>query len=145
MRDVEPGNSSAVVVSEKSKILRRVFWSDETNGFMRRHVATRGIEGAQFDDMLFVPAPKYGSEALNARSVQRMLRRGATSAGIAGRVVPHSFRHSYIHRLASVGTPDAVIAQMIGHRPPLPIPHYPKLSRPEMQSVANQRFVEIAA
>jgi integrase/recombinase XerD len=141
--DVEAGDCSAVVVSEKSKVLRRVFWSDETEILIRQQLGERVKNLATNQDMLFVPAARYGARAINSRSVQRRIKQVAKKAGIASNIVPHSFRHAYIHRLAKVGTPDAIIAQMVGHSTPLTISHYTKLSRPEMLGVARRQFTGI--
>ena len=143
--DVESSESSGVVLSEKSKVLRRVFWSEETDTLLRRHIASRQKAAATISDMLFVAAPRYGTQAYTRRSVARMLSSVASKVGIDSKIVPHSFRHAFVHRLANAGTPDALIAQMVGHSTPTTISHYTKLSRPEMEHIARKQFIALAA
>ena len=81
-----------------------------------------------------------GELALAVKTVQRMMRRVTREVGIDRKLTPHSFRHAFVHRLARLGVPDALIAQAVGHSTPFSVSHYTKLSRPELEEVARKQF-----
>ena len=55
------------------------------------------------------------SEGLTARSVQRMIRKYATAAGIMQKVSPHTFRHSFATDLLRNGADIRSVQTMLGH------------------------------
>lgn len=131
-------DASAVIRTEKTVQRRRVFWNPETDDVLHLWIVHRLNCGAT-TDWLFVCEGKPELR-LTTRSVQRMVKWAAKNAGIARKLSPHSFRHALIHRLAKLGVPDALIAQVVGHGSPHSISHYTKLSRPEFEEIARKQF-----
>lgn len=133
---------SAVVRTEKTTRNRRVFWNKDTEEVLQRYLIKRVNYGpAKTDsDMLFISDYSTGGKPITSRTVQRMLKEVLRSAGISRKLCPHSFRHAFIHRLAKLGVPDAIIAQLVGHSTPNTIAHYTKLSRPEFKEYAQKQL-----
>lgn len=132
-------DSSATIRTEKTVQRRRVFWNEGTDEVLHRLIVERINSGAP-TDWLFVAKSGTGERPLTTRMVQRIVHRASKLAGIEQRLSPHSFRHAFIHRLAKLGTPDAIIAQLVGHSTPFTIAHYTKLSRPEFSDYARRQF-----
>lgn len=135
-------DASAVIRTEKTVQRRRVFWNPETDDVLHQWVIRRLNAGAS-TDWVFVCEGEH-EHRLTTRSIQRMVKLTAMKAGISRKLSPHSFRHALIHRLAKLGVPDALIAQVVGHGSPHSISHYTKLSRPEFEEIARKQFREFA-
>jgi site-specific recombinase XerD len=132
-------DASATIRTEKTVQRRRVFWNEGTDEVLHRLIVER-INSGTPTDWLFVAKSGTGEHPLTTRMVQRIVHRASKLAGIEQRLSPHSFRHAFIHRLAKLGTPDAIIAQLVGHSTPFTIAHYTKLSRPEFSDYARRQF-----
>lgn len=132
-------DASATIRTEKTVQRRRVFWNRDTDEVLHELIVQR-INSHAESDWLFVAKRGCGETPLTTRMMQRVIHRACKLAGIERRLSPHSFRHAYIHRLAFLGTPDAIIAQLVGHSTPFTIAHYTKLSRPEFSDYARRQF-----
>lgn len=132
-------DASATIRTEKTAQRRRVFWNRDTDEVLHELTVQRINSGAQ-SDWLFVAKRGGGETALTTRMMQRIIHRACELAGIERCLSPHSFRHAFIHRQAKLGTPDAIIAQLVGHSTPFTIAHYTKLSRPEFSDYARRQF-----
>ena len=132
-------DASAMIRTEKTVQRRRVFWNRDTDEVLHELIVQR-INSHAVSDWLFVAKRGHGETPLTTRMMQRIIHRACKLAGIERHLSPHSFRHAYIHRLAYLGTPDAIIAQLVGHSTPFTIAHYTKLSRPEFSDYARRQF-----
>lgn len=132
-------DASATIRTEKTVQRRRVFWNRDTDEVLHELIVQRINSGAQ-SDWLFVAKRGDGETPLSTRMMQRIIHRACELAGIVRCLSPHSFRHAFIHRQAKLGTPDAIIAQLVGHSTPFTIAHYTKLSRPEFSEYARRQF-----
>ena len=139
IEDIEE-DKSAVIRTEKTIRSRRVFWNADTDTILQNYLVDRINSGPKDSEFLFATRRMKADRGLSARSVQRMFLRTLRDAGIARKLCLHSFRHSFIHRLAKLGVPDAIIAQLVGHSTPFTISHYTKLSRPEFQGYALKQL-----
>jgi len=133
-------DQSAVIRTEKTDRKRRVFWNADTDDILQRYLVERVNRGPIEADALFVSHSNRHGKAITGRSVARMLKGVLRRSGIAKRLSPHSFRHAFIHRLAKLGVPDAIIAQLVGHGSPNAISNYTKLSRPEFKEYAHRQL-----
>ena len=131
---------SAVIRTEKSIRERRVFWNPDTDNVLQRYIVERVNEGSSNLDALFIAGRSTNNKALTRRTIERMFQIVLGKAGISRKLCPHSFRHSFIHRLAKLSVPDAIIAQLVGHTTPTTIAHYTKLSRPEFKHYALKQL-----
>ena len=131
---------SAAIRTEKSIRERRVFWNADTDEVLQRYLVERVNNGPSDVDALFVAGRSKNKKAISKRSIERMFQIVLGKAGITRKLCPHSFRHSFIHRLAKLGVPDAIIAQLVGHTTPATIAHYTKLSRPEFKHYALKQL-----
>lgn len=132
-------DASATIRTEKSVQRRRVFWNQGTDDVLHNLIVERINSGAP-TDWMFVAKTGTGETPLTTRAVQRIICNACELAGIKRHLSPHSFRHAFIHRQAKLGTPDAIIAQLVGHSTPHTIAHYTKLSRPEFSEYARRQF-----
>jgi site-specific recombinase XerD len=132
-------DASAVIRTEKTVRRRRVFWNHDTDDVVHELIVQRINSRAQ-SEWLFVARRGNGERPLTTRMMERIIKRVCDLAGIERRLSPHSFRHAYIHRQARLGTPDAIIAQLVGHSTTHTIAHYTKLSRPEFSEYARRQF-----
>lgn len=130
---------SAIIRTEKTVTLRKIFWNQDTDDALHQYIAERFSRNSE-TDWLFVGSFGAGERPLTTRSVQRVITEACRKAGIERHLSPHSFRHAFIHRLAALGVPDAIIAQLVGHSTPHTISHYTKLSRPEAEGFARRQF-----
>ena len=58
---------------------------------------------------------EHHGEPLQEQYVRILLGRLAESAGVAKRVTPHTFRHTFAVELEMAGTPVTVISKLLGH------------------------------
>ena len=133
-------DQSAVVRTEKTVRDRRVFWNADTDDVLQRYLVERVNRGPVEECALFVSRNSRHARAITGRTIQRMFKRVLKAANVPKKLSPHSFRHAFIHRLAKLGVPDAIIAQLVGHGSPNAIAHYTKLSRPEYKEYAHKQL-----
>ena len=131
-------DSSAVIRTEKTIRERRVFWNPDTDNALHRYLVERVNKGPTDCDALFIGG--CNKTPITRRTLERMFQNVLREAGITRKLCPHSFRHSFIHRLARLGVPDAIIAQLVGHSTPTTIAQYTKLSRPEFKHYALKQL-----
>jgi len=106
-------------VRGKGDKVRVVFLSDTAREAIRSYLKER----KDFDDAMFV---QYGKNAkqtatenrdlrLTPRSVQRIIKKYATIAGITRKVTPHVIRHSFATDLLSNGADLRSVQALLGH------------------------------
>jgi len=95
---VEKGDKARIVVYTKYTRALLALWLD------RRKVRSEYVW----------TNPKTG-DALTASGVEQVLRRLKKSAGVTGRVNPHSFRHAFAREYLSAGGDAIRLARLIGH------------------------------
>ncbi|HEU4677374.1 MAG TPA: site-specific tyrosine recombinase/integron integrase [Candidatus Paceibacterota bacterium] len=106
-------------VRGKGDKVRVVFLSDTAREAVRAYLKER----KDFDDAMFV---QYGKTMkkdevdnkdlrLTPRSVQRIIKRYATIAGITRKVTPHVIRHSFATDLLSNGADLRSVQALLGH------------------------------
>lgn len=106
-------------VRGKGDKVRVVFLSDSARNAIKAYLKER----KDFDDAMFV---QYGTNAKNVatknadlrltpRSVQRIIKRYATIAGITRKVTPHVIRHSFATDLLSNGADLRSVQALLGH------------------------------
>ncbi len=106
-------------VRGKGDKVRVVFLSDTARDAIRAYLKER----KDFDDAMFI---QYGKNAkqtevknkdlrLTTRSVQRIVKKYATIAGITRKVTPHVMRHSFATDLLSNGADLRSVQALLGH------------------------------
>jgi len=109
-------------VRGKGSKLRVVFLSDRAREALTRYLDKR----TDMDPALFVSVPKVKRDQgdgrkngkglrLTERSVQRMVKKYATRAGIIKDVHPHTLRHSFATDLLQNGADIRSVQAMLGH------------------------------
>lgn len=106
-------------VRGKGDKVRVVFLSDTAKSAIRAYLKER----KDFDDAMFIQYGKNAKETevknkdlrLTPRSVQRIIRKYATIAGITRKVTPHVIRHSFATDLLSNGADLRSVQALLGH------------------------------
>ncbi len=106
-------------VRGKGEKVRVVFLSDTAREAIRSYLKER----KDFDDAMFVQYGKNAKQAsvdnkdlrLTPRSVQRIIKKYATIAGITRKVTPHVIRHSFATDLLSNGADLRSVQALLGH------------------------------
>lgn len=112
-------NRDEFSVRGKGDKVRVVFLSDTARNAIRAYLKER----KDFDDAMFIQYGKNAKQSdvknkelrLTSRSVQRIIKRYATIAGITRKVTPHVIRHSFATDLLSNGADLRSVQALLGH------------------------------
>lgn len=108
-------NADEFSVRGKGDKVRVVFLSPAAKEAVKEYLdARKDID----EDALFVShsnIKKDGPKRLTSRSVQRIIKKCATKAGITKKVTPHVIRHSFATDLLSNGADLRSVQAMLGH------------------------------
>ncbi|MBX4211805.1 MAG: tyrosine-type recombinase/integrase [Candidatus Yanofskybacteria bacterium] len=110
-------NRGEISIRGKGGKVRLVFLSDET----KTHLADYIDKRSDVDEALFIRIPRSGFNKvsnlrLTPRSVQRIVKKHATKAGIMGKdVSPHKLRHSFATDLLRNGADIRSVQALLGH------------------------------
>jgi len=106
---------SELAVRGKGNKVRVVFLSEAAREAVARYLKER----EDMDPALFIrhsPNAKEGEDMrLTPRSVQRMIKKYATKAGLTKKITPHTLRHSFATDLLSNGADVRQVQQLLGH------------------------------
>ena len=102
-------------VRGKGDKIRVVFLSDSARAAIRTYLKSR----KDMSDAMFVQYGKNAGKAndlrLSPRSVERLIKRYAITAGITRKVTPHVIRHSFATDLLSNGADLRSVQALLGH------------------------------
>ncbi len=130
----------ATVETEKTTKSRAVFWGCATQRILERYLPIRNeIKRGKYLLIGLYHQGNY-SDRISARSVERIIRKIATGAGVAGKVVPHSYRHSRIRRWFDTGLSAHQIILMSGHESTISLEHYMRLGTAEVEDMAKENM-----
>lgn len=112
-RDQLDQSKNEFTVRGKGGKLRPVFLSEEAGVYLRRYLVKR----ADVEEPMFVNigSGKQEIARLTPRSVERIVRFYAASAGIAKKVTPHTLRHSFATDLLRGGADLRSVQMLLGH------------------------------
>ena len=80
---------------------------------------------------------------LSARSVQQIVRKHATKAGLPAAVHPHLLRHSFATHLLDGGADLRVVQELLGHESPNTTQIYTHVTEARKRSVMEEAFEEL--
>ncbi len=113
-------NSGEFTVVGKGRKVRTVYLSDSAREWIRRYIQTRRDEFAPL--FLRYSGKKMEEEdvdgeslRLSERSVQRMVKKYVTRAGISIDATPHTLRHSFATGLLREGADLRSVQELLGH------------------------------
>lgn len=113
-RDIDLSRDELSVRGKGEKV-RVVFLSPEAKKAVKAYLDKRG----DIDDALFVQMGKAAKTAkqlrLTPRSVERLIKKYATKAGITRKVTPHVIRHSFATDLLESGADLRSVQALLGH------------------------------
>jgi len=102
-------------VRGKGEKVRVVFLSPAAKAAIKKYLDKRG----DIDDALFAQMGKNSKNAnnlrLTARSIERIVKKYATKAGITRKVTPHVIRHSFATDLLENGADLRSVQALLGH------------------------------
>lgn len=128
-------------VRGKGGKIRVVFLSDDATKYLKDYLKRRVDE----DPALFIrtqdnqtttdPDTDTGELRLTPRSVQRMVQKYTRQAGIAKKVTPHVFRHSFATDLLQNGADLRSVQELLGHSSITTTQIYTHVTNPQLQEV----------
>ena len=114
-RDDVRADSNEIPVRGKGNKVRVIFLSSEAKEAIGDYLEKR----EDIDAALFVRHKKGAGDAqdlrLTPRSVQRLIKKYASAAGITKDITPHTLRHSFATDLLSNGADVREVQQLLGH------------------------------
>ena len=126
----------------KGSKIRVVFLSDEAKEDINKYLGKR----SDVDEALFIRIPKsktFSKDSnlrLTPRSIQRIVEKYATKAGIVGKnVSPHTLRHSYATDLLRNGADIRSVQSLLGHSSVTTTQIYTHVTDKQLREV-HQRF-----
>lgn len=117
--DINPESSEFSVMGKGRKI-RTVYLSDGARSWLKRYLATRQdnfkplfirYSGKKMQEKDF----EGESLRLSVRSVQRLVKKYITRAGISVDATPHTLRHSFATGLLKEGADIRSVQELLGH------------------------------
>ncbi len=141
-RDQVNLNRREFMVRGKGQKDRPIFISETAADWLERYLATRSDPASP----LFIhysgsaDASENGAyQRLTARSVQRLIKRYATSAGIIKHVTPHTLRHSFATDLLHNGADLRSVQGLLGHANVQTTQIYTHITDPQLRQV-HEKF-----
>jgi len=101
-----------VRVMGKGRKERLVPIGSKSAGALKRYLGFRSNTQVSGEAALFLGR---GGKRLGQRSIRRMVRKYSLATGIAGKVSPHTLRHSFATHLLQGGADLRVIQELLGH------------------------------
>ncbi|MFC1756008.1 site-specific tyrosine recombinase/integron integrase [Patescibacteria group bacterium] len=117
--DVDPESTEFTVMGKGRKI-RTVYLSKGARDWLKRYLATRQdnfqplfirYSGKKMEEQDF----EGDSLRLSVRSIQRLVKKYITRAGISVDATPHTFRHSFATGLLKEGADIRSVQELLGH------------------------------
>lgn len=137
MKMLNMGKCGCRINTEKNIYERNIYWSFETDELLRFYLKQRRNLKTDSPN-IFVSMSRNGSGSLSVRSVERMLEEILRERRMNKKIVPHSFRHAFVHRQILRGVSEPVVANMVGHTSTNTIMTYSKLSSRELAKAWRQ-------
>ena len=101
-----------ISIRGKGSKVRTVFISDDANKYLKGYLNKRD----DVSEAMFVSKNKKGKEnRLTSRSIERIVKKTAISAGISKKVTPHTLRHAFATDLLQNGADIRSVQELLGH------------------------------
>lgn len=140
IQDVDTEKCVAIIRTKKTDRMRQIFWSKETNLFLKEHIRQR----KEFNSTpaLFVGRFLDGSPSkrITPRTIQRLIKELSRKSGVSNKITPHSFRHGKAHRILEAGGNVKHVQQILGHSDKNPAASftYLQMSDCEFEKIAKK-------
>lgn len=119
---IDENKRTAVIHTKKTRRQRIIVWSEDTHYYIMKYMGIRiELHNVNKASSLFVgwQEGKGWSARLSPKTVQRMVRKYVSMAGIKEKITPHSFRHGWAHMRRDQNAPLAFIQKGLGHLNPV--------------------------
>ncbi len=129
--------NKAIVISASSGGQRTIFFSENTNYWLKKYLSERRDESSA----LFIreAGKKEASLRLTARSVQRIVEKYVKKARIPIKATPSTFRHTFAINLMSSGENLKKIQKLLGHKNISTTQIYTHVTNPQLREI-HKRF-----
>ena len=138
-------------VKGKGDHVRVVFLSDNAKNWLKRYLGTRNdnypalfIRHMKKEKLAKAPdeyeaAEEAARSHLTPRTIQRIVKKYATAAGITKKITPHALRHTFATDLLSSGADLRSVQEMLGHSSVTTTQVYTHLTNPQLRKV-HEKF-----
>lgn len=96
-------------VTGKGGKIRLGFIDERTKGLLKAYLSTRT------DACGYLIVDNWAKHRLSTTSVERIIRRARSQAGISRHITPHSFRHGFATDMLENGAAIQDVSEMLGH------------------------------
>lgn len=126
-----------VIENEKNHRSRMISWSEGTAKLIKFYLPLRNNLPVAPDkngvnDWLFVSFNWKPCKKMNIRNLERVVEDLREKLEIPEKVVPHSFRHGFVHRKLREGKAITTVAQMLGHSSSVNVMQYHQMNSREL-------------
>ncbi len=118
----------------KGEKVRVIFLSDRTKKHIKNYLQKR----EDMSDFLFTGT----KDKINVRTVERIVKKYATKAGISKKVTPHIFRHIFATTLLSNGADIRSVQEMLGHSSIITTQVYTHITNKKLKEI-HKKFHDI--
>lgn len=136
--DFDPVKSSTTIRTKKTAIMRTIFWSVETNIFVKEFLALRKEINSTPAFFVGKSNAKSSTDRMTTRTIQRLIKELCLKAKIDKKLTPHSFRHGRAHRILDLGGNPKHVQAILGHSSPLSSFTYMQWNDRELAEAANR-------
>jgi len=113
--DIDIQERLCTVPTRKARGERYITWSTDTQNILIKYLGVRLCINNRPELLISYANRSKVKQAVDTRTVQRVIKKVNDDAGITKNITPHSFRHGKAHKMLSMGANVKEIQATLGH------------------------------